>query len=168
MNREALMRQRAAFTLIELLTVIAIIGILAATVTLLIGGASIRARNAAAISDIAVGGQAIETYRISDVVSDKVISNNQGSNIDTLNGTTGSLSNIFNGKLSTSAGNLSYPANYIKTPSGAYTYSYTVPNPSQSAGRNLVGPYQGLSQTLYILCTNIVAVGSNPASYRCA
>ena len=168
MNRKLLMRHQNGFTLIELLTVIAIIGILAATVILLIGSATIRARNTAAISDIAAGGQAIEAYRISDTVSDKVISNNHGSNIDTLNGTTGTLSSIFNGKLNTTPGSLSYPANYLKTPSGSYTYSYTVPNPSVSAGRNLVGPYQELSQNLYILCTNIVAVGSSPASYRCA
>lgn len=168
MNRKLLMRHQHGFTLIELLTVIAIIGILAATVILLIGSATIRARNTAAISDIAAGGQAIEAYRISDTVSDKVISNSYGSNIDTLNGTTGTLSNIFNGKLNTTPGSLSYPANYLKTPSGSYTYSYTVPNPSVSAGRNLVGPYLELSQNLYILCTNIVAVGSSPASYRCA
>jgi len=67
--------RRPAFTLIELLIVIAIIGILATLVIVQTGDSNRKARNATAQSDIAQLGKAVESFRIEDAASGQVVSN---------------------------------------------------------------------------------------------
>lgn len=61
-----ILRKRTAFTLIELLTVIAIIGLLATLVLVSIGRSSAKARDAKRISDITQIKKALETFRVTN------------------------------------------------------------------------------------------------------
>lgn len=153
--------RRPAFTLIELLVVIAIIGILSVLVITQLGNSSIKARNATAQSDIAEMGKAVESFRVDDTASGKVISN-ANTTTDTLTGISGSLSQIFTGTQSIQ-GTLSYAAAVSKTQNSSYTYSYVAsgtPSPIPTS-RQLVG---GQGQTTYALCTSLV---NAPRPYAC-
>lgn len=148
--------RRPAFTLIELLVVIAIIGILSVLVVTQLGNSSIKARNATAQSDIAEMGKAVESFRVDDTSLNQVVSNVPGS-IDTLNGATGNISQIFTGTQAVNGASSTYAASVSKTPSTAYTYRYVAsgtPAAATASARQLVGA--GAGQPLYALCTNLV------------
>lgn len=143
--------RRHAFTLIELLVVIAIIGILSALVITQLGNSSIKARNAAAQSDVVEMGKAVESFRTDDTASGAVVSNISGT-VDTLNGTYGTLPNLFKGIQSTTS--LTYAAAVTKTPSASYTYRYYTSSVSAGGTRQLV--QAAPSQPEYVLCSNLI------------
>ncbi len=157
--------RRPAFTLIELLVVIAIIGILSALVITQLGNSSIKARNATAQSDIAEMGKAVESFRVDDTSLNQVVSNVPGS-VDTLNGATGNMSQLFTGTQAVNGSSSTYAASVSKTPSTAYTYRYVAsgtPAAATASARQLVGA--GAGQPLYALCTNLVNAAT---PYFCA
>jgi prepilin-type N-terminal cleavage/methylation domain-containing protein len=122
------MRRMRGFTLIELLVVIAIIAILAVLVISNLGSARVKARTAAAESDVAEAGKSIEAFKIDELAADGVVGTPlKTTAVTTLIGTavTGAFTTIFNGtqNVTTTAAN-TYAVKMVKTPSGATTYTY--------------------------------------------
>ena len=111
--------RRHAFTLIELLVVIAIIGILSTLVVTQLGASQIKARNATAQSDIAEMGKVVDSFRTDDVASGTVVSNPPSGTVDTLSGTSGTLTSLFTGTQNVQG--LTYAALVQKTPSSTPT-----------------------------------------------
>ena len=150
---------KKAFTLIEVLVVITIIGILAVMVIFLVGNARNTTRNAAVKSNVVEAGKSIEVFRNEDSASDSIISNlplvnsqnlpardsgHCGQNrCDSLscnginNTGVNNLPSIFTGKISTGA--LTYPAKLNVTPSCNNYYTYTAFTNPSSTTRALVG-----------------------------
>ena len=149
------MHRQQGFTLIELLVVIAIIGILATLVITQLGGATTKARNANAQSDVVEAGKSIQVFANDDAAGGSVISTaGAGSSISGV----GTLPFFTTGTQSFVAGSLMYGTLIAKTPSaGKYTYGYTASVGTASA---LTG-----SNPTYNFCTNIVAVGTTPTGY---
>lgn len=158
-----------AFTLIEVLVVIAIIGILAALVVNTFGNARVDANNAAAKNDISEGGTSVELFR-NDASSSGVISSLNGS-VDTLSNIGGSLSSIFTGTQQTSGSSYSYGTRFVKAPGGTYQYTYTVPQYPSGPQRELVGASIGAAYS-YALCSTIFSsstgfFGGRTTNYYC-
>lgn len=129
------MRTQRGFTLIELLVVIAIIGILATLVITQLSGATARARNSNAKSDVSQIGKAVETWKTTTNTENAV----DGAAVTTahpltrLNGTgagttctAGSYTNndacgAWTGLFNTAG---AYPVRVSKTPSTSHNYGY--------------------------------------------
>ena len=156
--------RRPAFTLIELLIVIAIIGILATLVIVQTGDSNRKARNASAQSDIAQMGKAVESFRIDDQASGQVISDLPGST-DQQGGGQNTLASVFTG--TQNIGTLTYAAAVTKTPGPPYIYRYVASGtPTVASGatvRQLVKGSPGLP--IYSLCTTLVGAAT---PYFCA
>ncbi len=143
--------RRHAFTLIELLVVIAIIGILSTLVVTQLSNTQIKARNAAAQSDVSEMTKSVEAFRTDDASSGMVISNTSAG-IDSLNGTSGTLPQLFTGTQDTAA--TTYAAAVLKTPSFSYTYRYYASGASPGFGRQLV--QAASNQPEYAICSTLV------------
>ena len=142
-----------AFTLIELLIVIAVIGILATLVIVQTSDSNRKARNASAQSDIAQMGKAVESFRIEDVASGQVISNSSGS-IDQQGGGRSDFPTLFTGTQNVAA--LTYAVAVSKTPGPPYVYRYVAPGTQAGqTGRQLVKG--AANQPTYALCTTATA-----------
>jgi len=152
---------RPAFTLIEVLIVIAIIGILATLVIVQTGDSNRKARNASAQSDIAQMGKAVESFRIEDAASGQVVSNPSGF-VDQQGGGRSDFQALFTG--TQNVGALTYAAAVTKTPGTPYVYRYVASGTQTGqTGRQLVKG--ALNQPAYALCTTLVAATT---PYFCA
>ena len=150
------MHRQQGFTLIELLVVIAIIGILATLVITQLGGATTKARNANAQSDVVEAGKAIQVFSNDDAAGGSVISTNGATSQITL--TVPAAMTYFSGTQSFTTGSLSYGTAITKTPSaGKYTYAYIAATGTSGA--------LSAANPSYTFCTNTVAVGTTPASF---
>lgn len=153
--------RRPAFTLIELLIVIAIIGILATLVIVQTGDSNRKARNATAQSDIVQLGKAVESFRIEDAASGQVISN-PSNTVDQQGGGRTDFPSLFTGTQSVSA--LTYAAAVSKTPGPPYIYRYVASGTQTGQpGRQLVKG--AVNQPAYALCTSLVGAAT---PYFCA
>ena len=167
------MHRQQGFTLIELLVVIAIIGILATLVITQLGGATTKARNAGALSDVTEAGKGVTIFLNDDNSNGKVISTIGAP--ATMQGTvpvasTINLSTIFTGKNNFANGSSTYSPLVAKTPSTSYTYTYKAGTTGDSASTMGLNPlttaasgatYNGY---LFRFCTTTVAVPGGAAS----
>jgi prepilin-type N-terminal cleavage/methylation domain-containing protein len=133
------------FTLIELLVVIAIIGILANVVMARVNVGQTQARNSVAKTNVIEGGKGIEVFK--SLNDERVISTTNSGN-DSLQGTNGSMGQIFTGSINSSGPAYSYGTSITKTPSSSYIFNYAAP----TSGTNS----HSLTNGSYILSTNIV------------
>ena len=130
------MHRQQGFTLIELLVVIAIIGILATLVITQLSGATVKARNTSAKSDIGEVKTSVEAFKADDQNNGSfVIDSNPGAAAGavTLGNTTGAaIIGLFAGRQNVlPAGGASYAAGshyatpITHTPSATQTYTYS-------------------------------------------
>lgn len=166
------MHRQQGFTLIELLVVIAIIGILATLVITQLGGATTKARNSGALSDVTEAGKGVTIFLNDDNSNGKVISTIGAS--ATMQGTvpvasTINLSAIFTGKNNFANGSSTYSPLIAKTPSTSYTYTYKAGATGDSVstmGLNTMTTASGSTYIGYLFrfCTSTVAVPGGAAS----
>ena len=163
------MRRQQGFTLIELLVVIAIIGILATLVITQLGGATTKARNSSAQSDVTEVGKAIAVFANDDAASGRIIASNtaavtSGAATMLLNGSTagGAFASYFKGVQfvdTTAAGTTStYAVSLAKTPSSLYTYKYFTDISTA------IGALTSISSPNYTFCSNTQGVTGGAAA----
>jgi prepilin-type N-terminal cleavage/methylation domain-containing protein len=163
------MRRMRGFTLIELLVVIAIIAILAVLVISNLGSARVKARTAAAESDVAEAGKSIEAFKIDETAADGVVGTPvKATAVSTLIGTavTGAFTTIFSGTqtVTTLAAN-TYAVKMVKTPSGATTYTYCSMFAKAIQSLTLASDSATLFSDYHFVANNIKQVASDTQQY---
>ena len=123
---------KPAFTLIELIIVVSILGILSALVSARFNLVDTQARNTQARSDVVQVGKAIETFRTNQASGDRVIDTVDAANGSTMlyasTGFTGTMpASIFGTDLAIDlqhTGKSSYPIKISRVPGKNYKYVY--------------------------------------------
>ena len=154
------MHRQQGFTLIELLVVIAIIGILATLVITQLGGATTKARNSSARSDVAEGGKAITAFAQDDNASGNVIATAAAGMTLTGQAAT-TLTTYFNGAQLVVTGAVTtsrYALALVKTPSANYTYTYKAGNTAANDGVTTPGQLTTNQSPKFEFCSTLAQI----------
>jgi type IV pilus assembly protein PilA len=154
------MRTQRGFTLIELLVVIAIIGILATLVITQLSGATARARNSNAKSDVSQMGKAVETWKTTTNTENAVDSGAvaaatqtrvNGDGTGTCNGSVNATCAGLGWTTLFNTATTGFPVRVNKSPSTSHTYTYAT---STSAVAPAMGTY---TSTNYCVATTVTS-----------
>jgi prepilin-type N-terminal cleavage/methylation domain-containing protein len=170
MVHKALRRQ--GFTLIELLVVIAIIGILATLVVTQLGNTRVKARNAAAKSDVTEMGKAVETFKSNQedmmyYMYSVTATNRIGTHGDRLGNVGGVTTNLTTGNSSATIDSNTTTSTGLYLAASGSANIYTGTSVTISGTTALVGGFTGVNGTSAALSGYPLRISQTPsASYN--